>query len=49
MHNLWNKEQYIAIYEIFLCLLAPVRASVPVDVKSEAATGKMFNTEYRFD
>ena len=36
--------KYVAIYEIFICLLAPVQVSVPVDVKSEAATGKMFNT-----
>ena len=27
--------------KIFLCLLAPAQISVPVDVKSEAGTGKM--------
>ena len=31
--------------KIYLYLLAPAQISVPVDGKSEAATGKMFNIE----
>lgn len=29
------------VVKIFLCLLAPAKISVPVDVKSKSATGKM--------
>ena len=29
------------VVKIFFCLLAPTQISVPVDVKSKAATGKM--------
>ena len=33
------------VVKIYLCLLAPAQISVSVDGKSEAATGKLFNTE----
>ena len=33
------------VVKIYPCLLAPAQISVPVDGKSEVATGKMFNPE----
>ena len=40
-----NAQFMKLVAKIYLCLLAPAQINVPVDGKSEAATGKMFNPE----
>ena len=40
-HDPLNAHFMKYVIKIFLCLLAPAQISLPVDVKSKAATGKM--------
>ena len=44
-----NAQFMKLVVKIYLCLLAPAQISAPVDGKSEAATGKIFNPEYGFN